>query len=78
MKYGPYPVRSTIPEDAMVGVNTLLGQLYVVVGEFAADTTSVPGHINRQDIDATGKVLTEVYGGPPISARVMNWSKIHD
>ena len=77
-QFDPYVVGSTIPEDALVGVNTPLGQLYVVVGEFMENCSTVPAETDRQDIDATGKVLTEVYKGPPTSSRVMVWRMIHD
>ena len=77
-QFGPYAVDSTIPEDALVGVNVLLAQLYTVVGKFEENISTVQGDTVRQDIDATGKVLTDVYGGPPISSRVMIWSMIHD
>jgi hypothetical protein len=73
MKYGPYQVGSTIPEDALVGVNQLTGQLYVVVGDFNQCIAEVPGNTDRQDVDGHGKVITEIYGGPPIRARVWAW-----
>lgn len=77
-QFGPYTVGDTLPEDALVGVNMLVSQLYAVVGEFMENSSTVPGDTDRQDIDATGKVLTEVYGGPPIKSGVMIWSMIHD
>jgi hypothetical protein len=77
-QFGPYTVGDTIPEDALVGVNILVNQLYVVVGEFMENCSTVAGDTDRQDIDATGKVLTEVYEGPPIRSSVMIWSMIHD
>lgn len=78
MKYGPFKVGSTIPKDSLVGVHVLLGQLYVVVGEFEVGTSKVPADTDRQDIDATGQVTSSVYSGPPISSNVMVWSKIPD
>lgn len=73
MQYGPFEVGSTIPEDTLVGVNQLTGQLYAVIGEFNECIAEVSGDTDRQDIDRNGRVITEVYGGPPIRARVWAW-----
>lgn len=78
MQFGPYALGTTIPEESLVGVNVLSGQLYAVVGEFNEDSTRVPGYCKRQNIDVTGLVLTTVYDGPPLSSNVMVWAKIHD
>lgn len=81
-KFGPYKIGDTIPDDAPVGVSIGLdwfpNHLYVAVGEFEENITSVPSGTPRQYIDYKGKVVSNVSSGPATKAKVKMWCMIDE
>ncbi len=78
MKKTGTPINSRVPNDAWIGQNMLTGFLYIAansddVVDIEGDVGKLPAESERQDVQwQRGKlvVVSEPYGGPPISAPV--------